>query len=536
LAGGHRLAVAQSAATSVYRGPTGIKRVALTFDCGADRGYADSILNTLASNGIKCSFGMTGVWANANPDLLRRMVNEGHHLMNHTYSHPSFTGVSTGAGPLTYWQRREQIESTENLVVNLTGVSTKPYFRPPYGDFDSATLSLLGELGYSINAMWTLDVLGWNGLSQSQIVNRVANNHGNGYIYLLHVGAASQEGPALPQIINTLRNLGYGFATLPGLLAGTGTSPTPPPAKFVAGDTVRVTAGLYLRTGPGTGSGVITTMPTGTICTVLGGPTLANGLSWYQLQTPYGTGWAAGEYLEKTTATPPPPPAKFVAGDTVRVTAGLYLRTGPGTGSSVTTTMPTGTICTVVAGPTLANGYAWYQLDTPYGRGWAADVALEKTTTTPPPSGSFAPGETVRVTAGLYLRTAPSLTSGVITTMPTGTVCTIVSGPSPSGGYTWYQVDTPYGRGWAAGEFLVRTTSTQPPTTGGFPAGTRVRTTANLRLRTSPSTAAAIIATMPTGTVCTVVSGPQASGGYNWYQLDTPYGRGWAADGYLARV
>jgi peptidoglycan/xylan/chitin deacetylase (PgdA/CDA1 family)/uncharacterized protein YraI len=377
LAGGPHVVGAQSAATSLYRGPTGTKRVALTFDCGSDRGYADSILNTLASNGIGISFGMTGMWAEANPDLVRRMVNEGHHLMNHTYTHRSFTGLSTpGTGPLTYWQRREQIVTTNDLIVRLTGVSTKPYFRPPYGDFDSATLSLLGELGYSWNVMWTLDTLGWNGLTQSQIVNRVASNHGNGYIYLLHVGAGSQDGPALPQVIGSLRNLGYGFATVPGLLAGTGTNPTPPPAKFVAGDTVRVTSGLYLRTGPGFGYAVITTMPTGTTCKVVSGPTLANGLSWYQLDTPYGRGWAAGEYLERTSTTPPP--TGFPAGTRVRVTAGLYLRTGPGLGYAVIVTMPTGTICTVVSGPQASGGYSWYQLDTPYGRGWAAGEFLAR--------------------------------------------------------------------------------------------------------------------------------------------------------------
>ena len=74
---------AVATATSLYRGPTGNKLVAITIDCGSDRGYAASILNTLATKGVKCSFGMTGTWAEANPDLLRRMVTEGHHLMNH---------------------------------------------------------------------------------------------------------------------------------------------------------------------------------------------------------------------------------------------------------------------------------------------------------------------------------------------------------------------------------------------------------------------------------------------------------------------
>jgi uncharacterized protein YraI len=134
------------------------------------------------------------------------------------------------------------------------------------------------------------------------------------------------------------------------------------------------------------------------------------------------------------------------------VTAGLYLRTGPGTGYGVITTMPTGTTCTIVAGPNPANGYTWYQVDTPYGRGWAAGEFLKPTSGSTP--GGYPAGTKLKVTAGLYLRTGPGFSTGVITTMPTGTICTVVSGPQSANGLTWYQVDTPYGRGWAAGEYM----------------------------------------------------------------------------------
>jgi uncharacterized protein YraI len=377
------------------------------------------------------------------------MVSEGHQLINHTYSHPSFTGYSDPSGPISSAARKEQIQTCERVIADIAGVAMKPWFRPPYGDYDDSVLAAAGAIGVTSCVQWSLDGYGWKGLTQDQIVNRVASNHGNGYIYLFHVGADSQEGPALPRIIATLRGKGYRFATVAGLLGGGG---TPPAAKFVVGDTVKVTAGLYLRTGPGTGYGVITTMPTGTVCTVKGGPTVANGLTWYKLTTPYGEGWAAGEYLEKTSGgTTPPPAAKFVVGDRVRVTAGLYLRTAPGFNGSVMTTMPTGTVCTVAAGPQSANGLTWYQLDTPYGRGWAAGEYLEKTS----PSSGYAPGTKLKVTAGLYLRTGPGFSTSVITTMPTGTTCTVVSGPQSANGLTWYQVDTPYGRGWAAGEYMT---------------------------------------------------------------------------------
>ena len=291
---GYRPAAAQSSATTILRGPTGQPVVALTFDSGSDRGYAESILNTLATSGVPASFGITGQWAESNGDLVRRVVNEGHHLVNHSYSHPSFTGYSTGAGPLSAAARKSEIDSCERVLVNLTGVGAKPYFRPPYGDYDNGVLADIGQAGFAYNVMWTLDVNGWRGLSQDQIVSRVQNNHGNGYIYLMHVGSQSQEGPALPRIITSLRDRGYRFATVAALIGGTA-----PAGGFQAGEKVRVTAGLYLRTGPGTGYGVITTMPTGTVCTVVSGPSPANGYTWYQLDTPYGRGWAAGEYLTR---------------------------------------------------------------------------------------------------------------------------------------------------------------------------------------------------------------------------------------------
>lgn len=69
--------------------------VALTFDAGADRGYAEAILDTLDEYGIKASFGITGHWAEENPDLVARMVEDGHMVFNHTWTHRSFTGFST---------------------------------------------------------------------------------------------------------------------------------------------------------------------------------------------------------------------------------------------------------------------------------------------------------------------------------------------------------------------------------------------------------------------------------------------------------
>ena len=68
--------------------------------------------------------------------------------------------------------------------------------------------------GYRYNVMWSVDSLGWKGLSQREIVDRVVEGLEPGAIYLFHVGSQSQDGPALPDIIETLRRRGYGFAVI----------------------------------------------------------------------------------------------------------------------------------------------------------------------------------------------------------------------------------------------------------------------------------------------------------------------------------
>ena len=114
--------------TIVEGGTNGRLEVALTFDAGADTGYAAEILDLLRDEGIKATFGMTGVWAEANPDLVRRMVAEGHQLINHTWDHSSLTGANTGMPPLTPEQVAQQLADTEAVVRDLTWLRDAPLF------------------------------------------------------------------------------------------------------------------------------------------------------------------------------------------------------------------------------------------------------------------------------------------------------------------------------------------------------------------------------------------------------------------------
>jgi peptidoglycan/xylan/chitin deacetylase (PgdA/CDA1 family) len=190
---------------------TSEKVVALTFDAGSDRGFASEILDTLADHGIQASFGMTGKWAESNPDLLQRMVEEGHTLINHTYDHPHMETLGTG-------QRLWQLATTEQIIGDMTGTTTKPYFRPPYGSYNNQVLIDVGSAGYRYSIMWTVDCLGWQGLPPSDVAARCKEALQPGAILLMHVGAASTDYAALEEIITAIDNRGYRYATITELL------------------------------------------------------------------------------------------------------------------------------------------------------------------------------------------------------------------------------------------------------------------------------------------------------------------------------
>jgi len=195
------------------------KEIALTFDAGADAGYAGDILDLLRDEGIKASFGMTGQWAEANPDLVRRMVDEGHMLFNHTWDHGSLTGANTGLPAQTAEQVAKQIGDTEAVVIDLTGYDMKPYFRPPYGDYDETSLGYLAANGYYITVWWTCDTRGWDGWDAAKITGYCTTNIKNHEIILLHVGAgAPGDYESLPGMIAFFRDEGYAFVTVEEML------------------------------------------------------------------------------------------------------------------------------------------------------------------------------------------------------------------------------------------------------------------------------------------------------------------------------
>jgi peptidoglycan/xylan/chitin deacetylase (PgdA/CDA1 family) len=193
--------------------------VALTFDAGADVGYASLILDTLERNGIRASFGMTGQWAINHPDLVSRMVSDGDQLLNHTWDHRSMTGASTSTPALGLDERKSELARTDAVLTEISGKSTKPFFRAPYGDEDASVERDAGRAGYHYDVLWSVDSGGWAGAPVARIVARCAAGATPGAIIVMHVGAESQDGPALQAVIDQIRSRGLAFSTIAELLS-----------------------------------------------------------------------------------------------------------------------------------------------------------------------------------------------------------------------------------------------------------------------------------------------------------------------------
>jgi peptidoglycan/xylan/chitin deacetylase (PgdA/CDA1 family) len=145
------------------------------------------------------------------PELLQEIVADGHELGNHSDTHPRFT-------ELTDEQIGEELAAVEEWVLELTGQSTKPYFRPPFGNRDDRVRRLVQQNGY-LTIYWTYQVWDWTGdRTAEEVFNYAVDGARNGAIVVMHVGS-QDTAEALPMIIEELRARGYRLVTLSELLA-----------------------------------------------------------------------------------------------------------------------------------------------------------------------------------------------------------------------------------------------------------------------------------------------------------------------------
>lgn len=188
-----------------HQGATDRKKVALTFDDGPDPAWTPKILDVLKARGVKATFFVVGRNAEQYPELIRRIVAEGHEIGNHSYTHGNLAEMPE-------WRQRLELGSTERLIEAETGRSTT-LFRPPYNaDATPSDVSELAPLAFAEHAMGytvvleKIDPQDWARPGVETIVRRVKEQRREGGIILLHDagGDRSQTLAALPLILDWL--------------------------------------------------------------------------------------------------------------------------------------------------------------------------------------------------------------------------------------------------------------------------------------------------------------------------------------------
>jgi len=196
------------------------KKIALTFDDGPDERFTPEILDILKLYHVPATFFVIGVNANSNSDLLHRLINEGHEIGNHTFTHPNIAIIS-------HKQLKLELNATQRLLEGQIGIHTL-LFRPPYAEDvepettdEVAPLQYTGNLGYYTIGM-NIDPNDWRNPGVNQIVNTVIEQAttGQGNVVLLHDsgGDRSQTVLALPKVIQELQQRGFELVTISDLL------------------------------------------------------------------------------------------------------------------------------------------------------------------------------------------------------------------------------------------------------------------------------------------------------------------------------
>lgn len=197
---------------SYYADLSGEKNIYLTFDNGYEQGYTSSILDVLKEENVPATFFVTGHYVESEPALVKRMVDEGHIIGNHSYHHPDFTILSKES-------IKEELETLEEAVAKITDQQEMKYLRPPRGVFNEQTLSWSNELGY-IHIFWSLAFNDWNTDKQKgwkYAYDQIMEQIHPGAIILLHT-VSSDNAEALSHVIKELKQQGYQFKSLDDLL------------------------------------------------------------------------------------------------------------------------------------------------------------------------------------------------------------------------------------------------------------------------------------------------------------------------------
>jgi peptidoglycan/xylan/chitin deacetylase (PgdA/CDA1 family) len=231
-------------ARDITRGDRKSPKIALTFDGGAGNGGTEHILDYLAEKDVKCTMFLTGRYIKKYPDGARQIIEQGHEVGNHTWTHPHLTTFTknkkhnTTKG-VTRESVQEELHNTSELFRKTTGVNMTSFWRAPFGEHNLEIRQWASELGYS-QIGWTLgngesmDTFDWVADTSSKVYKHSdailhklldfgddTDSAANGSIILMHLDTQRTEDPVyeiIPALIDSFQQQGYEFVTVSELL------------------------------------------------------------------------------------------------------------------------------------------------------------------------------------------------------------------------------------------------------------------------------------------------------------------------------
>ena len=199
---------------AAYMGDPGEKKLYLTFDAGYENGCTEKILDILKQQQVPAAFFLVGNYLEKNADLVRRMVEEGHIVGNHTMHHYDMSKLTSQEA------FSKELQDLEDLYRKTTGQEMQKFYRPPQGIYSEENLKMAKELGYQ-TVFWSLAYVDWNKDAQptrEEAFRKLLPRTHPGAVVLLH-STSSTNAEILEELIGKWKEEGYSFGTVEELFA-----------------------------------------------------------------------------------------------------------------------------------------------------------------------------------------------------------------------------------------------------------------------------------------------------------------------------
>ena len=183
-------------------------KISITFDCAWGADDMESILATLQKHNCKATFFVLGTWAEANPDIMKKIVAHGHEIGNHSYNHTHYTAMPQN-------DMLSDIDKCNKAIKNTTGI-TPTLLRAPSGDYNNAVIEVVHSAGMEY-IQWSIDSLDWRGLNCEQMLERIIPKTKSGDILLFHNDTA-HTAESLDKILTELEGKGFSFLKVSDLI------------------------------------------------------------------------------------------------------------------------------------------------------------------------------------------------------------------------------------------------------------------------------------------------------------------------------